>query len=159
LNRQLPHVLVLPEDDANRQIAFGFRLQLGWEVQDRIRVLPPAGGWLRVLEAFESEHFKTMERHANRFMVLLIDFDEQVGRLESVRKRIPRHIADRAFILGAWNEPEGLKSAGLGSYGSIGSDLAKECREDGYSVWSHELLRHNADELARLRERVRPILF
>ncbi len=40
VNRALPHVLVLPEDDANRQIANGFLLALDSSVQRRIQVLP-----------------------------------------------------------------------------------------------------------------------
>jgi hypothetical protein len=37
--------------------------------------------------------------------------------------------------------------------------MARDCREETEETWGHELLRHNAGELARLREQVRPILF
>ncbi len=56
-------------------------------------------------------------------------------------------------------EPQGLKRAGLGSYETIGLAMAKDCREDTDTIWRHDLLRHNANELLRLREHVRPILF
>jgi hypothetical protein len=38
------HVLVLPEDDANRQLARGFLLELDTFVSRSIRVLPVSGG-------------------------------------------------------------------------------------------------------------------
>ena len=44
VNRHQPHVLVLPEDDANRQLANGFRLDqylLNWKIQ-----VLRGGGWL-----------------------------------------------------------------------------------------------------------------
>jgi hypothetical protein len=159
VNRKRPHVLVLPEDDANRQIALGFQLELDWPVQRRIQVLRPAGGWSRVLDAFEADHIGGMDRNGNRFLVLVIDFDEDVSRLAHAKGKIPRRMADRVFVLGVLSKPEKLKSVGLGAYEEIGSRMARDCREASDTVWSHELLAHNADELQRLRECVRPILF
>ena len=91
-------------------------------------------------------------------MVLLIDFDGDVARLQYVRDRIPEHLTDRVYVLGALNEPEDLKAA-LGSYETIGLAMARDCREETETTWGHALLRHNASELTRLREHVRPILF
>lgn len=56
-------------------------------------------------------------------------------------------------------EPEALRTAGLGSYETIGRELARDCREDTDAIWRHDLLRHNASEVDRLRRHVRPILF
>ena len=75
------------------------------------------------------------------------------------RPRFPQDLTDRVFILGALDKPEALKQANLGSYEDIGSAMAKDCREGTDRIWGHELLRHNASELDRLREHVRPILF
>lgn len=158
VNKYLPHVLVLPEDDANRQLANGFLLQLDPTRLRRIQVLAEAGGWLQVLERFESDHVIFMDRYPNRFMVLLIDFDESDHRLDDARNRIPERLRDRVFVLGAWNEPEDLKEP-LGAYEAIGMAMAQDCREETDTIWAHDLLQHNAGEIARLRERVRPILF
>jgi hypothetical protein len=159
VNRHQPHLFVLPEDDANRQLAIGFQLSLDPSVLRRMQVLRVAGGWLRVLECFRSELVVTMERDPNGFAVLLIDFDGDAGRLDAAKGRIPDNLTERVFILGAWSEPEELKRVGLGSYETIGSAMARDCRERTNTIWEHELLRHNAGELARLRERVRPFLF
>ena len=57
------------------------------------------------------------------------------------------------------SEPGELKKADLGSYENIGRAMAQNCREETDTTWGHDLLRHNAIEIGRLRERVRPILF
>jgi hypothetical protein len=156
VNKDRPHVFVLPEDDANRQIANGFHLQI-MQVR-QMQVLRPAGGWTRVLSLFESEHVAAMDRCPKRFMVLLIDFDEDETRLTKAKATIPAHLADRVFVLGAWSEPERLKSD-LGNFEMIGSKVADDCRSDTDLTLRHKLLRHNAPELGRLRQQVLPILF
>ena len=158
VNRYQPHIFVLPEDDANRQLANGFLLPR--DLSDRnIQVLEEAGGWNEVLLRFVNDHVTGMERYVQRHMVLLIDFDNRKERLQIAKQRIPEHLADRVFILGALDEPERLKSAIPGTYESIGLALARDCRAGTDATWGHPLLRHNAGELGRLIPRVRSILF
>jgi len=154
-NKHLPHVLVLPEDDANRILANGFRLELDSTRQKQMQIDPVARGWRALLELFVSDHIPAMTRYPNRFVVLLIDFDRKDDRLNYAKSQIPDHLEDRVFILGVWSEPEDLKVP----LEEIGSALARDCREEIDVTWNHELLRHNVNELARLREQVRPILF
>ncbi len=85
VNRYQPHVLVLPEDDANRQLANGFVLDLDAAVLTRIQVLEEVGGWHEVLNHLQSDHIADMNRYTNRFIVLLIDFDRNSGRLDDAR--------------------------------------------------------------------------
>lgn len=157
VNKYLPHVFVLPEDDANRQIANGFLLEPAL-IDRQIRILEEAGGWNEVLKRFDSVHADEMDRFPERLMVLLIDFDGNEGRLEVAKNKIPQHLKDRVFILGTLNEPEDLKQD-LGSYEAIGLAMAKDCREETNAVWEHLQLRHNSTEIHRLRLHVRPILF
>jgi len=157
LNKYLPHVYVLPEDDANRQLANGFGLDLTLATR-KIQVLEEAGGWEEVLRRFQAEHIAEMMRLPNRFMVLLIDFDGRQDRMERVRAAIPEPLAERVFVLGAQTEPEELRPS-LGSYETIGLALARDCRDGTDATWRHPLLNHNAAELNRLRNQVRPFLF
>jgi hypothetical protein len=159
VNRHQPHVLVLPEDDANRQLANGFYLQIALHQQRQMQVLRVAGGWNEVLNLFNSEHATEMDRYPLRHMVLLLDFDEDQRRLERAKARIPDRLAQRVFILGSSREPEALKRAGLGTYEQIGSALAEDCSRGTDSMWSHALLQNNAEELDRLSVVVKPILF
>jgi hypothetical protein len=156
VNRYQPHVLVLPEDDANRQLANGFLLDQALSTR-RIQVLVEVGGW-NVLEHFLSDHVVEMDRYPGRLMILLIDFDGREERLQHAKARIPGRLTDRVFILGALTEPEALK-ADLGDYETIGLKMARDCREETDKTWGHPLLRHNTSELDRLRANVRPILF
>jgi hypothetical protein len=157
VNRELLHLFVLPEDDDDRQLAVEFQAQLDIDRQGQMRVLGEASGWIKVLDLFESVHVAEMDRWPKRYMVLLFDFDGE-DRLNAAKERVPDRLADRVFILGSWTDPENLKAA-LGSSSKIGSLLATDCREGTDNTWGHELLRHNAGEIDRLRERVRPILF
>ena len=153
-----PHVLVLPEDEADRQLANGFVLDQSLSTR-RIQILQEAGGWTRVLDQFESDHVVGMERWPLRFMVLLIDFDGHVDRLAQAKSRIPANLVDRVFILGSLTNPEDLKRRLGNTFEEIGKALANDCREDTEHLWGHDLLRHNAEELNRLRQSVRPFLF
>ena len=157
VNKYRPHVYVLPEDDANRQLANGFLLHPDLLARN-IQVLPEAGGWREVLTHFKSNYAGGMERYEQRLMVLLIDFDGDERRLSEAQACIPPEVKDRVFIVGALTRPEGLR-AQLGSYETIGLALAKDCRENTNATWGSELLRHNETELRRLRERVLPVLF
>ena len=46
VNKAKPHLYVIPEDDADRQIAKGFVLH-GRVDERRVQVVEPAGGWSR----------------------------------------------------------------------------------------------------------------
>lgn len=158
VNRERPHILILPEDDANRQMANGFMLY-PMLFYRRIQVLAVAGGWTQVLDLFTADHRTQMDRWRDRLMVLLIDFDGRADRLKEARSRLPQHLNERVFVLGAWSQPEALRQAGLGSYEEIGLAMARDCHDGTRTTWGHELLRHNATELDRLTRRASSILF
>ena len=159
VNKYHPHILVLPEDRANSQLANGFALEIRDPFTRRVQVLPEAGGWREVLSCFRSDHIDKMSAYSKRFLVLLIDFDGRKDRFDQARAVIPENLADRVFILGVWTEPEDLTKAGLGRSEAIGRAMAEDCRNDTDTIWGHDLLQHNASEIRRLREIVRPILF
>jgi hypothetical protein len=100
-----------------------------------------------------------MDKNENRLMILLIDFDGKDDRLDKARATVPSHLIDRVFVIGARTNPEHLRQAMHESYETIGSLLSQDCRNDTTTTWNHELLRHNEDELARLRVRVRSIFY
>jgi len=158
VNKYLPHIYVLPEDDANRQMANGF--QLG-ELSDyrKMQVLNPAGGWNEVIKLFREEHISEMDRNEKRFIVLLIDFDEQENRLNKIKLEIPQRLAERVFVLGAWNNPEKLRLHFGPDYEKIGQAMAKDCHDNTDTTWRHNLLQHNFAELERMRKSIRSILF
>ncbi len=157
-NKFRPHVLVLPEDDANVEIANGFVRHDALDPR-AIQVLPCAGGWAKVRDEFVSVHATEMRRYAKRHMVLLVDFDNSSARFDQMTQDIPEGLAERVFVIGVWSEPEELPRVDLGSMEDVGYKLARECYDETRDVWNHDLLRHNADELDRMTTLLRPILF
>lgn len=158
INRYKPHLLVLPEDDANRQIANGFLLDS--KLNNRaIQVLPEARGWEDVVEKFKNDYASTMRQYSDRMIALLIDFDQDKDRLYYVKQNIPSDLEDRVFVLGVLSEPERLRSDIKKNFEEIGETLANDCSNDTNELWGHELLKHNKTELARMVSSVKPFLF
>ena len=151
-------MLVLPEDDANNEIANGFLLHDALD-SHAIQVLSCAKGWAKVRDAFLADHVTAMRRFALRYMVLLVDFDDNSTRFDEMTASIPGDLAERVFVIGVLSEPEELPRAGLGSKEDVGYKLASECYDETRDVWDHNLLRHNANELDRMTTLLRPILF
>jgi hypothetical protein len=161
MNKHKPHVLVLPEDDANRQIANGFRLDRSVK-NSRIQVLRPADGWIKVLESFENNHVNDLRKFLKRMLILIIDFDQNEGRLIWAQAQIPDDLKDRVFIIGARKDPETMKRnrpAGLRSYEEMGLALARDCQGGTRTIWNHPDLACNLVELERMMATVRPCLF
>ncbi|MCT7980249.1 hypothetical protein [Laspinema olomoucense] len=167
LNKYRPHVLVLPEDDADRQIANGFILNPNLNNR-AIQILPPSGGWLDVLHDVKTVHGPKMHNIPHRMLVLLIDFDQDTDRLTFVRTQIPETLQSRIFVLGVLRDPESLKRGikktktfikKTKTFEEIGEALAQDCADNQQTFWNHELLRHNHPELERLRSSVKPFLF
>jgi hypothetical protein len=158
-NKFLPHVYILPEDDANRQMVNGFLLNPNLNI-NVIKHLPTAGGWVKVVDSFKDVHIVEMRRFLERRMVLIIDFGNSLERLDYIKGQIPDDLRDRVFILGVLSEPEELK-AGMNYRGleDIGKSLSQDCVENTQRVWGHKMLAHNKAELERLISLVKPFLF
>ena len=156
VNANKPHLYVLPEDDANRQIVNGFAGCIGDRCRRSFQILPIAGGWSKVVEKFKSQHIAKMRTNTNTHLALIIDFDDRLGegdfrnRLNDIKAIIPEDLKDRVFIFGVLFEPENLRSITRKSFEKIGETLAKECAGEQYELWRHNLLVHNQRELDRI---------
>lgn len=159
VNKHKPHLLVLPEDAANRQMANGFALDLNCDL-NAIQILNEAGGWGKVVDTFKSDYLPGMLKFPERRIVLLMDFDDKPEERRSfVEKEIPEDIKHRVFILGVRSEPENLRTAIGKNFEAIGTALAEDCTANKRDFWMHDLFKHNEPELNRLIEDVRPFLF
>ncbi|HUY88749.1 MAG TPA: hypothetical protein VMV10_08450 [Pirellulales bacterium] len=159
MNKYESHVFVIPEDDANRQIAEGF-VEYHEVNHLRIRVMPVAGGWANVLVTFQNEYVRTLRNFGKAHIVMLIDFDDQVEqRRARFEEEIPEDVKTRVFVIGSKYTPEALKKSMKIAFEKIGESLAGDCRADTAENWSHEQLEHNETERQRLVETVKPFLF
>ena len=159
MNKYVPHVYVIPEDDADRQIADGFVLHPS--VKDtRIQIAPPAGGWPKVLKTFRDEYISKLRNHQNTHVIILIDFDDQVmNRKAEFEAEIPVEFNTRVFVIGSKDKPETLKKGVKKSFEEIGKSLADDCDAGTATLWGHEQLSHNDADRQRLIEIVKPFLF
>jgi len=160
INKYKEHILVLPEDEANIQIANGFVLHPN--LNDRaIQVMPPLRGWKKVVESFTEEYAPEMRgKYSDRMIVLLRDFDNNYeSRFSYVERHIPEALKARVFVLGVLSEPENLRTDINKNFEEIGEALAKDCSDNTNELWGHTLLKHNKGELARLASSVKPFLF
>lgn len=159
-----PHILVLPEDKANEDLANGIIKSQNINYHD-VTIDKPLGGWNDVVKKYTEFEVPKMRKYDLRIVVLLIDFDcntkdkSPEKRFRQVSKEIPPDLKDRTFVLGTLDEPETLKKKLKLSLEKIGETLAEDCPEKRNPLWSDEMLKHNAQELERLLEAVRPFLF
>lgn len=159
VNRYRPHVLILPEDDANTNLSIGFIQHANLKTR-AIQVLPKAGGWSEVLQAYLDEHVTNSMRYVDCHFVMLIDFDNHFpSRLQEFQNAIPAQYSNRTYVIGTLDEPEELKRTLHKSYEAIGEALANDCYHGTLNTWNHAMLAHNYSELQRLNQNVRNILF
>ncbi|MCW5964351.1 MAG: hypothetical protein KIT83_09960 [Bryobacterales bacterium] len=159
VNRELDHWIVLPEDDAYRQLATGFLGGIPLTRVRQIQVMPPAGGWVKAVEQVEGQFLRTMRQYRTRHLLLLIDFDNSSSRLKDAVKRVPPEVAERVFILGSSREAEDLRREMRVEYEAIGRRAADCCQCDTLDFWNHDLLRHNLSEVERIQDGFRRTLF
>ena len=158
VNKYQPHILVLPEDRANSEMAIGFLLNS--KLNERsIQVLPFVRGWKTVVEKFTDDFVPTMRKYPDRIIVLLIDFDESEKRFDYVEEKIPEDLRNRVFVLGVLSEPEKLKRSLKKNFEEIGEALSSNCSDNTDILWQHDLLKHNKIELERMASSVKPFLF
>jgi hypothetical protein len=108
----------------------------------RVQPLPPSGGWKRVRDEFLSR-LPDMTRYPNRHVLLIIDCDGQVDRIDSLLPDLAADVRDRVFVFGAQFTPERLSAAMQSSKETIGRRLARDCAKGTDEAWSHDHLRHN----------------
>jgi hypothetical protein len=160
VNREKPHFLLVPEDNANRQIANGFFMIEPFS-KSNSQTLPEQRGWPSIRDSFPSDYNRRLQRYPECVMILLVDFDneDEADRIAEVKQHVDSSVIDRVFVLGAKSEPEELKKTlgKLRTYEEIGKALAKDCAEGTTNTWNHPLLAHNQHELTRMQSHIAKI--
>ena len=150
-----PHLVVLPEDDAYRQLMNGAKLAPPINYRC-IEVEKPLGGWSVVLEAMASWEPK-LRRYPKMHLLLLIDFDNDFAARYNRFVEQSRQLGyfDRTFLLGIdHREAEDLKRAQQNRFEDIGKALVEGCPDSAQinPAWNETHLRCNLPEIARMRE-------
>ena len=108
-NRHQDHVIIIPEDDADRQIANGFcsSYQLGTRGR-RVQVVNETGGWHNAEATLHKTYVPHLREFNNSRVVLVIDFDSDATRGAEVLERVPEELRDRVFVIGSLTDPQDL---------------------------------------------------
>jgi hypothetical protein len=156
-NKYQPHVFLIPEDDANREVALALLLELDIDPA-KYKLFLAARGWPHVVESFLRDHVNGMNRFQQRYLIMLIDMDNHPERLENIRAQIPVDLEERVFILGTLSEPEDLKPDLGSSFDDVGVMLGRDIRDSTGRAWGHALLQINQPELDRLKTHLCPLI-
>jgi hypothetical protein len=167
VNNYQPHIIVVAEDDANRDIAHGFirsssipSFNYGKITVLSKKIIGNKAGWQKIIDWFVDNKLQEMKKFKERIIIFLIDFDKKAqgtqDRLAYFKTKIPEDLQERMFLLGSLKEAEDLKRE-LGA--NLGENLAKDCKEKTRIYWEHPLLKHNLPELNRMHDIIYPIIF
>lgn len=158
MNKYRPHVLIIPEDDANRQLANGFVLHHAIATR-AVGGTIPAKGWTNVLSVFADEYVAYLRSYKHAYVILLLDFDRDDDRRTKCEQAVPADIKARVFLFGSRDEPEAVRRDVPESLEAIGTRLAEECYRESYELWTGRHFDHNDTERQKLSATVKSILF
>jgi len=164
VNKFQPHLLILPEDQAVKDVAIGAVESIRVKAAANLSIEKLLDGW-RKLEDRLPEYDHYLGKHPEARLLAIIDLDGDRNRPDEVRTWINVSFADRIFLLSSFHEPEALQRALhqdlklTGSLEMIGGTLVDDCPDDQSEAWAHSHLEHNKPELERFMASCRPILF
>lgn len=159
VNNYRPHLKVLCEDKINQDMVRGFVMGI-FNVSQRIEIIQDvAGGCHKAKVLLENIWIEKLLKYPTMFLLIIIDFDKDINRITYMRENIPEELKDRVFILGCFDEPEKFKQYAREKIGSkkgipsesIGKVLFLECKDDNLELWQSEHLKHNLQEIERLK--------
>ena len=149
-NKHKWHILVLPEDDATKQLGNGLARAFP-AVENRVQVLREARGWEHAMDMIPSLDLK---KYVQRRVLLIIDFDKDGNRLNFIKSKpfvVP--FSDRIYVIGCFDEAERLKNlVGENNLERVGERLGTDC-----NYWSSPLLANCKSDACRLKNEIQNI--
>jgi hypothetical protein len=158
-NKYTPHLIVIPEDQAVREIVNGFSTCLDAN-ERQFSVYDLARGWERGKEILLDLSKGYMREYPHSYAILIVDFDRNAHRGSEIKNQVPEGVRDRVFVVGVLNEPEDLKESTGMKFEELGRQIAGGCKDSSIDFWKgQELLAHNVDEIRRLSGAIRDLFF
>lgn len=161
INRYKWHLYVLPEDDATKELANGM-LQAAEDWSYQVQIQHPCGGWKKTASnEYLKETVKSyeMEKYSSCHLLLIIDFDGNEDRLETIKNGIESDpllskFKERIFVIGSLREVENLRRGIINDndnkFGSAIEEVGKKLYQD-CSLWQREDLKNSSREIYRLK--------
>lgn len=159
INRYQNYLIVLFEDNAYKDLFMGF----DFSVQRQISLKPICGGFDSVYVQLTNEKdvlLKELNKYSNAYVLALIDADldnhphSQKGKIDKLKTAIDAKYQDRIFIIGSKIEAEDIKRAIIseGNWKTVAQKLEDSCQNHDCELWQDEMLKHNLDEISRLKQ-------
>jgi hypothetical protein len=151
---------VISEDNANREIANGFRLVVEKNAR-QFWINKSARGWLNGRQELVamSESTGHLQKYKSSNAALIVDFDGKRERGSEIKQMVAEGVRDRVFVIGVLTEPEKLRNVTGMKFEQLGSQIGEGCKGSSIGFWQHDLLVHNIEEIRRLSGAVRDIFF
>lgn len=170
MNKFIPHLKILCEDQATYDLANGFYLgylnKLG-NISSYLHLERRyLGGWPKFENTLRDDLLDELSKNQYVNYLFIMDFDgiERENRLYSINKFIrENNIQDRVFILGCKKEPQDLKNIAIDfikragdkfTMQNLGKALFSDCDEKQYKLWGSDHLQHNFREISHLRDKL-----
>lgn len=158
-NREKPYLIILCEDSAYKDLFMGFEFSM----QKQISLKPVCDGFSGVctqLTNNKSVLLKELDKYPKAYVLALIDADldnhphSQKSKIDELKAAIDSKYQDRVFIMGSKIEAEHIKQAiiGQGEWKTVSQKLEYSCQNDHCQLWKSEMLKHNLDEITRLKQ-------
>lgn len=159
VNREKPYLIVLFEDGAYKDLFMGFEFSMQKQISPR----SVCGGFDKVCLELTDEKsilLKELNKFPKAYVLALIDADldncpdSQIGKIEKLKQKIDEKYIDRVFIIGSKIEAEDIKQViiGQGKWKTVSQKLEDSCKNDNCQLWQDEMLKHNLDEISRLKQ-------
>ncbi len=103
-----PHLVILPEDEKNRDIALAVQRHLPRAFANQIKIENPLRGWLKTLDAIDLVYQPNKDE---QYIVAVIDFDDNLEeRHQMIAKRFEENGYNKGhvFVIGAKSEAENV---------------------------------------------------
>ena len=167
MNEYKPHLKILCEDEINQNFAKVFILGLNNHqlLSPQIETIKDVtGGWNKAVNDLNEVWLEQLRQNNHLFLLILIDSDGRSNRLNEILSAIPEEFKERVFIMGCLHEPEILKQQSHSaikqmnkkekvSDEAVGKVLFQHYKNNPKNnLWYSDELKHNADEIERLKE-------
>lgn len=145
------------EDNAYKDLFISF----DFSMQKQISLKPVCGGFKAVHLQLTSEQSIVLKELSsnfeNAYVLALIDGDldsQSESKIEQLKQDIPIKYKERIFVVGSKCEAEDIKQAiiGQGKWKTVSQKLENSCKNENCELWQDEMLKHNLDEIARLKK-------
>lgn len=156
VNRERPYLIVLFEDNAYKDLFLGFEFSFHKQIQQK-PVLQGFDDVLFQLTNSNSTTLKELNKYPNAYILAITDADmdsHQESNIDTLKKSIKGIYRNRIFVLGSKYEAENIKKEiiGQGKWRRLAKELESSCQNDSCELWHNDMLKHNLDEIVRLRQ-------